>query len=149
MEGARLGLAHCESWRDVISVRTGLVLIVGPSIAGATRTVQALVCEFRGLGKSIYNITDSLGRALSASYERKTDQVPPGVKAYMRGDPDVIVVPVLHDKLSAANAIEAAERGHLVLATINAERVRTALQQLIRLGVTGEGLKVLLRGIIF
>src|SRR3546814_9116424 len=52
------------------------------------------------------------------------------IKAFMRSDPDVIILGEIRDTVTASKAIQAAETGHLVIATIHAESVPMALQRL-------------------
>src|SRR3546814_1879553 len=50
------------------------------------------------------------------------------IKAFMRSDPDVIILGEIRDTVAASKAIQAAETGHLVIATIHAESVPMALR---------------------
>src|SRR3546814_6954733 len=60
------------------------------------------------------------------------------IKAFMRSDPDVIILGEIRDTVTASKAIQAADTGHLVIATIHAESVPMALQRLRGLEVKNE-----------
>src|SRR3546814_19978373 len=66
----------------------------------------------------------------------------------MRSDPDVIILGEIRDTVTAPKAIQAAETGHLVIATIHAESVPMALQRLRGLEVKTEDFEMLLRGVL-
>src|SRR3546814_15274303 len=70
------------------------------------------------------------------------------IKAFMRSDPDVIILGEIRDTVTASKAIQAAETGHLVIATIHAESVPMALQRLRGLEVKTEDFEMLLRGVL-
>src|SRR3546814_10126132 len=66
----------------------------------------------------------------------------------MRSDPDVIILGEIRDTVTASKAIQAAETGHLVIATIHAESVPMALQGLRGIEVKTEEFEMLLRGVL-
>lgn len=149
----QLGISDVEEWKTICEHRNGLVLIVGATGSGKTTTLNATIREMDRLGKSIYTVEDPVeyhithvthvqtNEAVGLDYARAT-------RAFMRSDPDVIILGEIRDPVTAAKAIQAAETGHLVIATIHAESVPMALQRLRGLDVKTEDFEMLLRGVL-
>jgi len=70
------------------------------------------------------------------------------VRAFMRADPDVIVLGEIRDAETARNAVKAAETGHLVLATLHTGSIFGAVQRLKDLDIPAFELRYLLRTIL-
>lgn len=148
-----LGITLVEDWKRICGYRNGLVLIVGATGSGKTTTLNATIREMDRFGKSIYTAEDpveyripyvthvQMNEAVNLNFAR-------ALKAFMRSDPDVIVMGEIRDTETAAKAIQAAETGHLVIATIHAETVPMALARLKGLGVNKEDFEMLLRGVL-
>src|SRR5262249_60524302 len=70
------------------------------------------------------------------------------MRAFVRQDPDVIMVGEVRDPETANIAIHAALTGHLVLTTLHTETAAAAVPRLIDLGVEGFLLQSTLRAVI-
>src|SRR6202021_632979 len=70
------------------------------------------------------------------------------LRAFVRQDPDVIMVGEVRDAETAHIAIHAALTGHLVLTTLHTETAAAAVPRLIDLGVEGYLLRSVLRAVI-
>jgi len=107
----------------------GLVLVTGPAGAGKTTTVNAMV-DYINTTKSAVVITlenpieyvHVYKRSVIKQREVGTDTLsfPVGLREAMRQDPDVIVIGEVRDEITMKTALDAAETGHLVLATFPA-----------------------------
>lgn len=149
----QLGITQVEDWRRIVEYRNGIVLIVGATGSGKTTTLNATVREMKRFEKCIYTAEDpveyripyvthvQMNEAVGLDFARS-------IKAFMRGDPDVIILGEIRDDITASKAIQAAETGHLVIATIHAESVPMAIQRLRGLNVKIEDFEMLLRGIL-
>jgi general secretion pathway protein E len=149
----QLGITEVEEWKTICEHRNGLVLIVGATGSGKTTTLNASIREMDRLGKSIYTIEDPVEYRIPHVTHVQTNEAvgldfARGTKAFMRSDPDVIILGEIRDPVTAAKAIQAAETGHLVIATIHAESVPMALQRLRGLDVKTEDFEMLLRGVL-
>lgn len=118
----------------------GLVLVAGPSGAGKTSTIAAMVHHInRGQERHIVTLEDPiefLHRDLASSVTQReigtdTDDVALGIQAALRQDADVIVVGDLRDPVAVDRSLRAAESGCLVLAAIGAPDAASALLQLV------------------
>lgn len=126
--------------REAAGLSQGLVLVTGRSGSGKTSTLAALVdrinearaCHVVMLEDPIEYVHERK-RALVNQREigRHSASFPAALRAALREDPDVIVVGEMRDLLTMRMAIEAAETGHLVLATLHTPTAVGAIQRLI------------------
>ena len=107
----------------------GLVLVTGPTGAGKTTTVAAMVDH---INRTKAAVVITLENPIEYVYPYKqsvikqreigvdTHSFPTALQEAMRQDPDVIVVGEVRDEVTMKTALDAAETGHLVLATFPA-----------------------------
>lgn len=153
MRLSALGISLVEDWRRIVEYRNGIVLIVGATGSGKTTTLNATIREMKRFEKCIYTAEDPVEyRIPYVTHVQMNEQVgldfARSIKAFMRGDPDIIVLGEIRDIVTAQKAIQAAETGHLVIATIHAESPVMAIQRLKGLQVKVEDFEMLLRGIL-
>ncbi|MBN1335349.1 MAG: Flp pilus assembly complex ATPase component TadA [Deltaproteobacteria bacterium] len=118
----------------------GLVLVAGPTGAGKSTTAAALVQEIN-LAESRHVITlespieytFSPRRSLVRQREvgRDTPSFAQGLVDAMREDPDVLLVGEMREPEVMRLTLNAAETGHLVLATVHSATVAEALQRIV------------------
>jgi len=149
----KLGITKVEDWRAGVSRSDGLCLIAGPTGSGKTTTLNATVKEMDRFGRAIYTVEDPVEYRIS--YTGQVNINPSvgldfarAVRAFMRADPDVIILGEIRDIETARNAVKAAETGHLVLGTLHTGSIRGAIDRLRDLGVESHELKYLLRSIL-
>ena len=148
-----LGIAGVDRWRTGISRRNGLCVACGAAGSGMTTTLSASASELEGLGRKVLRVDDDVECRTTRLGGLAAD---PGVarilagslKNFMRPDPDVVVFGEVRTEDAAANAVRAADTGHLVLATMRASSVPTALTRLRDLSVEPHELRYVLRGIL-
>lgn len=116
----------------------GLVLVAGPSGAGKTSTIAAMVHHInRSTARHVITLEDPieyLHRDLTGSITQRevgtdTEDTAAGIQAALRQDPDVLVIGELRDPVAMDRAIRAAESSLLVLASIAAPDASGALLQ--------------------
>jgi twitching motility protein PilT len=117
----------------------GLVLIGGAAGSGKTTTLAALIAEINTREqRHIVTIEDPIeyehrhGSCLVEQVEIGVDapDFPTALRAALRQAPDVIVIGELRDTESMRIALQAAETGHLVLATVHATDAAAALSRI-------------------
>lgn len=118
-----------ESIAGLAALQQGLVLVCGPTGSGKTTTLAALVgrvnserpCHILTIEDPIEFIHESR-RASVSQREIHTDtrDFPRALRAGMRQDPDVIMVGEIRDAETMRIALQAAETGHLVFASMHA-----------------------------
>lgn len=149
----KLGISRVKTWRDGVSRPDGLCLICGPTGSGKTTTLNATVKEMDRFGKAIYTIEDPVEYRISYTGQVSINQpvgldFARGIRAFMRADPDVIILGEIRDEETARNAVKAAETGHLVLGTLHTGSISGALERLRDIGVESHELRYLLRSIM-
>lgn len=145
-----LGISRVEEWRKGVSRPDGLCLICGPTGSGKTTTLNATIKEMDRFSNSIFTLEDPVEYRIPYLGQVNTNpslglDFARGIRAFMRSDPDVIVVGEIRDPETARNAIKAAETGHLVLGTLHTGTIHGALQRLRDLDVPTNELVYLLR----
>lgn len=118
----------------------GLILVTGATGSGKTRTLYAMLQAIAGEQKNIVTVEDPVEMALAG-----INQVPVNhaqslsfakiLRALLRQDPDVIMIGEIRDAETAQIACQAAQTGHLVLATLHASNALSAFVRLQQLGV--------------
>lgn len=148
-----LGISNLQAWTKASSRLNGLCLITGATGSGKTTTLNATVRELDRFGKSIYTAEDpveysipyitqvNINEAVGLNFAR-------ALKAFMRADPDVIILGEIRDEDTARNAIKAAETGHLVFATLHTNSIISSVNRLRDLGIPAHELKYVLRSIL-
>jgi len=124
-------------------VRTsGLVLVTGPTGAGKSTTLAAgLEWLNQNYHRHVVTIEDPIeylftsAKCLFTQREVGSDTISfaEGLRRSLRQSPDVILLGEIRDSVSAVTALQAAETGHLVLATLHSSNVLDSLERLSRL----------------
>jgi general secretion pathway protein E len=148
-----LGVSNVKDWQKGMSRPDGLCLICGPTGSGKTTTLNATLKELDRFGKAIYTAEDPVEYRIPYIAQVNINasvglDFPRAVKAFMRADPDVIIVGEVRDEETARNAIKAAETGHLVFATLHTGSIPGAVNRLRDLGVDSHELKYVLRSVL-
>jgi type II secretory ATPase GspE/PulE/Tfp pilus assembly ATPase PilB-like protein len=126
-------LLHC------LDQAQGMILVTGPTGSGKTQTLYSCLKYLMDGSRNITSIEDPVEIQLQG-----INQVPinekaglrfdVALRALMRQDPDVIMVGEIRDSVTAKIALQAAETGHLVLATLHANDAPSAIFRLKQLG---------------
>lgn len=137
-----LGLtsAQLTTIQDVLEQPHGFVVVTGPTGSGKTRTLYAMLHYLNNEHMNICTIEDPIEIALDGVCQTPIQQGSPfqfshALRVLLRQDPDVIMLGEIRDADTAAMAIQAAQTGHLVLATLHASHALAALVRLQQLGV--------------
>jgi general secretion pathway protein E len=155
LEISKLGLlAHDEALlRRVLMLPHGMIVITGPTGSGKTTTLATMLSILNESTRKILTIEDPVEYEIHGINQ---SQVKPSIgltfsnalRAFVRQDPDVIMVGEIRDAETANIAIHAALTGHLVLTTLHTETAAAAVPRLLDLGVEGFLLKSTLRAVI-
>ena len=126
--------------RQMLSYHQGLVVVSGPNGAGKTTTLAALVDMFNAQ-RSVHIITvedpveiiHPIKKAVVTQREvgAHTVSFHAALKGSLREDPDVIAIGELRDRETVEKALEAAETGHLVFATMSTPSAASTIDRLI------------------
>ena len=125
---------------ELVKPSRGLVLVCGPTGAGKTTTLAAMIGTInRAEPRHIITIEDPI------EYEHRNaqsviEQIEVGrdapsfasaLRAALRQDPDVIFVGEMRDLETVATALTAAETGHLILSTLHTSDVAQAIHRIV------------------
>ena len=129
-----------DELRQMLNYHQGLVVVSGPNGAGKTTTLSALVDLFNS-ERSVHIITvedpveviHPIKKAIVSQREVgiHTKSFHAALKGSLREDPDVIAIGELRDRETVEKALEAAETGHLVFATMSTPSGARTIDRLI------------------
>jgi general secretion pathway protein E len=152
---AKLGLGSADQSKvgRLLRLPHGIVVITGPTGSGKTTTLATLLTALNDTTRKILTIEDPVEYELRGVNQ---SQVKPEIgltfasalRAFVRQDPDVIMVGEIRDPETASIAIHAALTGHLVLTTLHTETATTAVPRLLDLGIENFLLQSTLRAVI-
>ena len=155
LEIGKLGLcAHDETiLRRLLLLPHGMIVVTGPTGSGKTTTLATMLSILNESTRKILTIEDPVEYEIHGVNQ---SQVRPSIglsfsnalRAFVRQDPDVIMVGEVRDAETANIAIHAALTGHLVLTTLHTETAAAAVPRLLDLGAEGFLLKSTLRAVI-
>jgi type II secretory ATPase GspE/PulE/Tfp pilus assembly ATPase PilB-like protein len=102
----------------------GMILCVGPTGSGKTTTLHSALGYINVPERKIWTAEDPIeitqpGLRQVQVNPRSTGPSRKALRAFLRADPDVIMVGEIRDKETAQIAIEASLTGHLVLSTLH------------------------------
>lgn len=131
----------------------GLILVTGPTGAGKTTTLYALVQEISDTTLNVMTLEEPVEYRLSLIRQTQVREqqgltFAAGVRAIMRQDPDVILIGEIRDAETAQMAMRAAMTGHRVLATLHTNDAFGVIPRLTELGVPASVLAEQLTGVI-
>ncbi|MFW5787249.1 MAG: type IV pilus twitching motility protein PilT [Halanaerobiales bacterium] len=120
--------------------RMGLIICTGPTGSGKSTTLAAMIDEINTKkSKHILTLEDPIEylhqHQKSIVHQREvgidTNSFAEGLRAALRQDPDVILVGEMRDLETISIALEAAETGHLVLATLHTNSAPKTIDRII------------------
>jgi len=142
VEFGQLGfsLRDDEVLRRHLTMPHGLIVVTGPTGSGKTTTLAASLALLNDSTRKILTIEDPVEYEIAGIAQ---SQVRPAVgltfaaalKAFLRQDPDVMMVGEVRDADTARTAIQAALTGHLVMTTLHTNTAAAAVTRLVDIGV--------------
>ncbi len=126
--------------REMASRPFGLILVTGPTGSGKSTSLYSVLAERNDPAVNISTAEDPIEYALPGITQcqvirAKGLDFTALLRAFMRQDPDVILVGETRDKETAKTAIEAALTGHLVLTTLHTNDAAGAIARLDEMGI--------------
>jgi len=151
----KLGLAQRdeEKLRQLLKLPHGMVVITGPTGSGKTTTLATMLTVLNETTRKILTIEDPIEYEIRGIHQSqvKTEiglTFASALRAFVRQDPDVIMVGEVRDAETAHIAVHAALTGHLVLTTLHTETAAAAVPRLLDLGVESFLLQSTLRAVL-
>ncbi len=126
--------------QEMVARPFGLILVTGPTGSGKTTSLYSALAERNSPGINISTVEDPIEYSLPGITQvqvirEKGLDFATALRAFLRQDPDVLLVGETRDKETAKTAIEAALTGHLVLTTLHTNDAPGAIARLGEMGV--------------
>jgi len=129
-----------EIYKKMISKRTGLILVTGPTGSGKTTTLYTTLATLNAKDVNIMTTEDPIEYQLPGINQIQVNQkagltFARSLRAILRQDPDIIMVGEIRDLETAEIAIQASLTGHLVFSTLHTNDSAGAVTRLIDMGI--------------
>jgi general secretion pathway protein E len=125
---------------ELITKSHGIILVTGPTGSGKTSTLYGCLAKINAPDLNILTIEDPVEYQLKGVGQVQVNSkigltFAGGLRAFLRQDPDVIMVGEIRDKETAEIAIQASLTGHLVMSTVHTNDAAGAVTRLVDMGV--------------
>lgn len=140
LEGLGWAGDDLKSYRKVLDLPHGIILVTGPTGSGKTTTLYASLAEINDVQRKIITIEDPIEYQLEGVNQIQVDTktgltFAKGLRAILRHDPDVVLIGEIRDRETADIAVQASLTGHLVFSTLHTNDAPGAITRLIDMGV--------------
>jgi type IV pilus assembly protein PilB len=124
---------------EAISHPNGIVLVTGPTGSGKTTTLYSILNQLNKPTTNIVTLEDPVEYQIPGINQVQVNlqaglTFSTGLRAFLRQDPNIILVGEIRDKETTALAIQAALTGHLVFSTLHTNDSASTVSRLIDLG---------------
>jgi general secretion pathway protein E len=131
---------HYKLFHSLIRRPHGIILVTGPTGSGKTTTLYAGLSQINTPDKNILTVEDPVEYDIEGIGQVHVNPkieltFSAGLRAFLRQDPDVIMVGEIRDRETAEIAIHASLTGHLVLSTIHTNDAPGALTRLVEMDI--------------
>ncbi len=151
----RLGMPAdtLERFRRAISRPSGMVLVTGPTGSGKTTTLYAAMAELNKPHIKILTVEDPVEYRLGGINQvQVNEKIDLGfarvLRAFLRQDPDIIMLGEIRDPETAQTGLRAAMTGHLVLSTLHTNDSASTPLRLLDMGIPRYLLAASLRAVV-
>lgn len=129
-----------DLYRKALNQTQGLILVTGPTGSGKTMTLYSGLSLLNTKEKNICSVEDPIEIQLPGINQVQVNiktglTFSTALRAFLRQDPDVIMVGEIRDRETADIAINASLTGHLVLSTLHTNSASECLVRLSNMGV--------------
>ena len=127
-------------YRDALGRPQGMVLVTGPTGSGKTVTVYAGLNLLNAEHRNVATVEDPVEINVDGINQVQVHakvglDFATALRAFLRQDPDVVMVGEMRDLETAETAIKAAQTGHLVLSTLHTNSAAETLTRLRTMGI--------------
>ncbi len=137
-----LGFAeeNLQQYREIIKQPYGMILHCGPTGSGKSMTLYSALNEINTPGIVIRTAEDPIEYTLNGINQMQMNRqigltFASALRAFLRQDPDIILVGEIRDTETANIAVEAAFTGHLLMSTLHTNDAPTTVARLTEMGI--------------
>ena len=129
-----------STFREMIQLPHGIVLVTGPTGSGKTSTLYSALNEIKNPETKIITVEDPVeyhsdGISQIQVNSRIGLTFAAGLRSILRHDPDIVLIGEIRDGETANSAIQASLTGHLVFSTLHTNDSPGAFTRLVDMGV--------------
>ena len=152
-EAIGLSGSDLEKYNALMKIRSGVLLIAGPTGSGKTSTMYAMINQLNTREVNLVTLEDPVEYNIAGinqvQINEKTGMTfANGLRAILRQDPDVIAVGEIRDGETAQIAMRAAITGHIVLSTVHTNDALGTIERLLDIGVEPYLISSALKGVV-
>jgi len=134
-DGDKLKVMH-----ELITRPHGIILVTGPTGSGKTTTLYACLTRINTPDKNILTVEDPVEYQINGIGQVHVNTkigltFASGLRAFLRQDPDVILIGEIRDRETAEIAVQASLTGHLVFSTLHTNDASSAFTRLVDMGI--------------
>ena len=132
--------AHTAELKRLVAKPYGMILVCGPTGSGKTTTLHSLLGQINTRERKIWTAEDPVEITHPGLRQVQVNTkigwtFAATLRAFLRGDPDVIMVGEMRDLETARIAMEASLTGHLVLSTLHTNSAVDSVVRLLDMGL--------------
>jgi|TARA_B100001245_G_scaffold191864_1_gene150195 type IV pilus assembly protein PilB len=126
--------------KEIATTPNGIFIVTGPTGSGKTTTLYSTLHEVNSIGDKILSVEDPVEFDIDGIMQVPVKEAigmtfAAGLRAFLRQDPDIIMVGEMRDLETAQISIQASLTGHLVLSTLHTNNAAGAVTRLLDMGV--------------
>ena len=140
LDNLGLSKSNLVTLKEVIAKPYGLFFVCGPTGSGKTTTLHSVLGHLNTEDTKIWTAEDPV--EITQDGLRQVQMNPKAgltfavaMRAFLRADPDIIMVGEMRDKETVSTGIEASLTGHLVLATLHTNSAPESIVRLLDMGM--------------
>jgi type II secretory ATPase GspE/PulE/Tfp pilus assembly ATPase PilB-like protein len=142
-----------DRYRVAARAPWGFVVVTGPTGSGKTTTLYASLAELDARSRNVCSVEDPVEMRLGGVSQVQVNlraglTFPLVLRAFMRQDPNVVMVGEMRDAETAAVAVSAALAGQLVFTTLHANDAPRTVDRLAELGVARHSIAAALTAVV-
>lgn len=131
---------NLDTFKKLLTYHNGILLVTGPTGSGKTTTLYSALSRLNTNEVKIITVEDPVEYQLSGINQMQVNPkidltFASGLRAFLRQDPDIIMVGEIRDRETAEIAIQASLTGHLVLSTLHTNDAPSSITRLVEMGV--------------
>ncbi len=129
-----------DKFEDAIMRPYGMILVTGPTGSGKTTTLYSALSELNKITTNISTAEDPVEYNLVGINQLQVHEdiglnFASALRAFLRQDPDVIMVGEIRDFETAEIAVKSALTGHLVLSTVHTNDAPSTVNRMLNMGI--------------